>query len=80
MLPKKLRFRLFEILSLKTMRYVHAVPRRKATGIVAQVYKMIEEDFFVNGRAQVVQVPIRGKTKPGCPRSGFSDLGGAKNR
>src|SRR5215468_1674719 len=49
MLPKKLRFRLFEILSLKTMRYVHAIPRRKATGLVAEVYNMIEEDFFING-------------------------------
>src|SRR5690242_15010452 len=49
MLPKRLRFRLFEMLSLKTMRYVHAIPRRKATGLVAQVYKMIEEDFFING-------------------------------
>src|SRR5262252_3949992 len=49
MLPKRLRFRLFEILSLKTMRYVHAIRRRKATGLVAQVYKMIEEDFFING-------------------------------
>jgi hypothetical protein len=49
MLPKNLRFRLFEILSVKTMRYVHAIPRRKATGLVAQVYNMIEEDFFING-------------------------------
>ena len=49
MLPKRLRFRLFESLSLKTMRYVHAIPRRKATGLVAQVYQMIEEDFFING-------------------------------
>ena len=49
MLPKALRFRLFEILSLKTMRYIRAIPRRKATGLVAQVYSMIEEDFFING-------------------------------
>ena len=49
MLPKRLRFRLFEVLSLKTMRYVHAIPRRKASGLVAQVYSMIEEDFFING-------------------------------
>ncbi len=49
MLPKKVRFQLFESLSLKTMRYVHAIPRRKATGLVAQVYNMIEEDFFING-------------------------------
>src|SRR5262245_35668777 len=49
MLPKRIRFWLFEKLSLKTMRYVHAIPRRKATGLVAQVYDMIEEDFFING-------------------------------
>src|SRR5215472_4892602 len=49
MLPKKLRFWLFESLSLKTMRYVHAISRRNATGLVAQVYNMIEEDFFING-------------------------------
>lgn len=49
MLPKTLRFRLFQTLSQKTMRYVHAIPRRKATGVVAQVYNMIEEDFFING-------------------------------
>jgi len=49
MLPKRFRFWLFETLSLKTMRYVHAIPRRKAIGLVAQVYKMIEEDFFING-------------------------------
>ena len=49
MLPKTFRFWLFEALSLKTMRYVHAVPRRKASGLVAQVYDMIEQDFFING-------------------------------
>jgi AhpD family alkylhydroperoxidase len=40
---------LFETLSLKTMRYVHAIPRRSATGLTAQVYSMIEDDFFING-------------------------------
>src|SRR5262245_45150855 len=49
MLPKLFRFWLFERLSLKTMRYVHAIPRRKSTGVVAQGYDMIEEDFFING-------------------------------
>jgi hypothetical protein len=48
-LAKRFRFWLFETLSLKTMRYVHAIPRRKATGLVAQVYDMIEDDFFING-------------------------------
>lgn len=49
MLPKTIRFWLFDKLSLKTMRYVHAVPRSKAKGIVAEVYKQISEDFFING-------------------------------
>src|SRR5262247_614287 len=49
MLPKPFRFWLFEVMSLRTMRYVHAIPRRKATGLVAQVYDMIEQDFFING-------------------------------
>src|SRR5262245_43992936 len=49
MLPKKFRYWLFEALSLRTMRYVRAIPRSKATGLVAQVYDMIEEDFFING-------------------------------
>src|SRR5215831_18720115 len=49
MLPRRFRFWLFETLSLKTMRYVHAIPRRKAAGLVAQVYEMIEDDFFING-------------------------------
>src|SRR5215510_321291 len=49
MLPKTFRYWLFEAMSLRTMRYVHAISRRKATGLVAQVYDMIEEDFFING-------------------------------
>lgn len=49
MLPTKLKYSLFDKLSLKTMRYVHAVPRRSATGLVAEVYDMVAEDFFING-------------------------------
>ena len=49
LLPEKLRFWLFDTLSVQTMRYVHAVPRRKANGIVAEIYKMIDKDFFING-------------------------------
>lgn len=49
LLPKVLRFKLFDALSLKTMRYVNAVPRHKATGLVAQVYEQIANDFFLNG-------------------------------
>jgi hypothetical protein len=49
LLPKALRFALFDALSLKTMRFVHAVPRRQATGLVAEVYEQIDNDFFING-------------------------------
>lgn len=48
-LPKQLRFWLFDTLSLKTMRYVDAVPRRDADGVVAEAYRQISEDFFING-------------------------------
>jgi hypothetical protein len=49
LLPKTLRFWLFDILSVKTMRYVDSVPRHKAQGVVAEVYDQIADDFFVNG-------------------------------
>ncbi|MHC5032871.1 MAG: hypothetical protein ACYTGU_18655, partial [Planctomycetota bacterium] len=49
MLPRKLRLWLFDRLSIKTMRYVTAVPKKKATGLTKRVYDMIEDDFFVNG-------------------------------
>jgi hypothetical protein len=49
MLPAKIRFWLFDRLSVKTMRYVSAVPTSKAEGLVARVYHMIAEDFFING-------------------------------
>jgi len=49
MLLGKLRFELIERLSVKTMRYVSAVPRAKADGLVARIYDMIAEDFFING-------------------------------
>jgi len=52
MLPKRLRFRLFEILSLKTMRYVHAIPRRKDTGLVAQLRRANEERMKPKGPAR----------------------------
>jgi hypothetical protein len=36
-------------MSVKTMRYVSAVPTRKAKGLTKEVYDMIREDFFKNG-------------------------------
>jgi AhpD family alkylhydroperoxidase len=49
MLPSKLRYWLFDVLSVQTMRYVSAVPARQATGLTRRVYEMIREDFFRNG-------------------------------
>ena len=49
MLPNKLRLRLFDRLSVKTMRYVSAVPWAESTGLTREVYEMIADDFFVNG-------------------------------
>lgn len=49
MLPDKLRFELFDRLSIQTMRYVESIPRKEATGLVKEVYDMIAEDFFING-------------------------------
>ena len=49
MLPKRLRERLFEKASVKTMRYVDAVPIKDAMGLNRRVFEMIAEDFFVNG-------------------------------
>lgn len=49
MLPKKLRFELFDRMSVKTMRYIQPVPNKSATGLVRRVYDQIAEDFFING-------------------------------
>ncbi len=49
MLPAKLRYWLFDTLSVQTMRYVNAVPTREAKGLTKAVYEMIREDFFKNG-------------------------------
>jgi AhpD family alkylhydroperoxidase len=49
MLPSKLRYWLFDTLSVQTMRYVSAVPPRQASGLTRRVYEMIREDFFRNG-------------------------------
>lgn len=49
MLPSKFRYWLFDHMSVKTMRYVSAVPTGKANGLTRTVYDMIKEDFFKNG-------------------------------
>ena len=49
MLPKKFRNILFDSLSVMPMRFVSAVPSRKAEGLTRAVYEMIDEDFFRNG-------------------------------
>jgi hypothetical protein len=49
MLPARLRYWLFDRLSVQTMRYVSSVPTREASGLTERVYEMIREDFFKNG-------------------------------
>jgi hypothetical protein len=49
MLPKRIRESMFEKASVKTMRYVTAVPVRSSEGLARRVYESIAEDFFVNG-------------------------------
>lgn len=49
MLPARIRYWLFDTLSVQTMRYVSAVPTRQAQGLTRKVYEMIREDFFKNG-------------------------------
>lgn len=49
MFPPIIRYWLFDTLSVQTMRYVSAVPTRKAKGLTKKVYDMIREDFFKNG-------------------------------
>ena len=60
MLPSAFRQWLFDRLSVRTMRYVTAVPRDGAAGLTRHVYDMIEEDFFINGsltsRSQVPEL------------------------
>ena len=48
-LPAKIRYWMFDKLSVQTMRYVSAVPNSKAKGLTKEVYNMIQEDFFKNG-------------------------------
>ncbi len=49
MIPSRIRDDLFNRLSAKTMRYVDEVPTSEATGLTAQVYEMVAEEFFING-------------------------------
>lgn len=49
MIPSRIRADLFDRLSVQTMRYVDAVPTDEATGLNAQVYEMVAEEFFING-------------------------------
>ncbi|MBZ2169036.1 carboxymuconolactone decarboxylase family protein [Marinobacter sp. F4216] len=49
LLPETTRLRLFDKLSIQTMRYVHAVPYDKATGALKEMYEQVNRDFFING-------------------------------
>ena len=49
MLPTSFKPRFFDTLSNMTGRYIKPEPYHKATGLVAQVYKQVAEEFFING-------------------------------
>ena len=49
LLPEKIRYKLFDSFSLKTMRYVDAVSSKDAGPLVREIYDQIAEDFFING-------------------------------
>ena len=49
LLPEKIRYKLFDSLSLKTMRYVDAVSSKDVSPLVREIYDQIAEDFFING-------------------------------
>ena len=49
LLPETVRYKLFDSLSLKTMRYVDAVSSKDAGPLVREIYDQIAEDFFING-------------------------------
>ncbi len=51
MLPSKLRYWLFDVLSIQTMRYVSAVPAQQATGLTRRVYDM----FLVSSGVDLVR-------------------------
>lgn len=48
MLPRKFKPRFFDALSNTTGRYVKAAPYRKATGLVADIYEQVVDEFFIN--------------------------------
>lgn len=48
-LPRKLRYKIFDAMSKTTMRYVATTPMSSATGIAREVYEQINRDFFING-------------------------------
>lgn len=48
MLPKKIKPGFFDALSNVTGRYVKPAPYRKATGLVAEVYDRVVDEFFIN--------------------------------
>ena len=48
MLPRKIKPRFFDALSNVTGRYVKPAPYRKATGLVAEIYDQVVDEFFIN--------------------------------
>ena len=49
MLPNSIKPRFFDTLSNMTGRFIKPSPYHKATGLAAQVYEQVADEFFING-------------------------------
>lgn len=49
MLPHSVKSRVFDSVSKMPVRYVTPVPYTKADGLVAEVYELVADEFFING-------------------------------
>ena len=49
MLPRRIKSKFFDFLSNTTGRYVKPTPYHKSTGVAAEVYQQVAEEFFING-------------------------------
>lgn len=49
MLPHSVKSRVFDSVSKMPIRYVTPVPYSEATGLVADVYELVADEFFING-------------------------------
>lgn len=49
MLPHRTKAKFFDSLSRRTLRHVEPITVKAATGVVAEVYEQVTDEFFING-------------------------------